>query len=251
MVAAIGGGGVLIKERIGKRGGGGKGEGEKTLTEGEEEGGEEETREELLELRMVELSRLSTTTIEEARARHEEERGIWKEREEMAQAQHREALAALESEGERERAKERGRREEAAAAARQRENELVGSLVELEAGNRRLKREKKVLVLEIKSSRKEREGAEMRLRGEAAEAKMMFLSLKKEKDLLSGLPASAVEPPPASSPLSPLAQLKDRHVKLLAVLERDPGNEELRVLCETIGRAVEGEEEKGRLKFVR
>ncbi|GMI32719.1 hypothetical protein TeGR_g7789 [Tetraparma gracilis] len=215
LVAALGGGGMIIKDQLLPR-----------LTASsspppppESEEPPEPTREEILEMKMVELSRLTTTTLAEERERQEKERAVWVEKEALLKQKEEAARADAVEQMKAARDAYQGRLDDAKTDYKRREDELLGSVLELESAVRKLKREKKVLVMGVKEERRQRDEAEVKLKADAQEARM-----------------------------SPLEQLKDKHKQLSDMLAKDPHNAELRTLVENIGRNIEQAEAQARAK---
>ena len=238
LTMALGGGGMVIKDKIVERI-------KRKETQEEEDTIIEVSREEILEQKMVELSRLTTTTLEEARAKHLSQIKVWEEREalqkELVEKAKGEAKVLLDEK----KAAYRERMEVILKEGKGREDELIASLVEMESAIRKLKREKKVLVTEIKTSRKAWEDKEVKLRGEATTMRINWNSLRAEKA------GEKVGDTASTEEDDMLAQLRARHVKLIGLLRAEPGNEELKTLVENIRRSIEQvENSKKSLNFV-
>ncbi|GMH76333.1 hypothetical protein TL16_g07041 [Triparma laevis f. inornata] len=169
-------GGMKAVEKM-KAGGGGGGEEEELEKEREKEMEEREEREEKinqLEERLSQQTKLKEVEKEE----WEEQRVILlggMENLKLQLKKSKEECVELESKFREERSKGEAR-----------ERELVGSVVELEGVVRRLKREKKVLIVEVKKLQAEKSKVELELGVELDQAKMNYRAAKGEVRRLVG-----------------------------------------------------------------
>jgi hypothetical protein len=219
-------------------------------------------REKLLEEKMVELSKLATDTLEEARVKHVGECEVYNEKIVLLKQQFDNLNDDCISQQRRFDDKEREyiiKNKERDAEQNIRENDLIQSVIELEASVRKMKREKKVLVQEIKESRSRWEEKEIKLRGEAQQAIMMWNSVKGVAGVHQQQQQQQQQLNPPSSTMqpvieSPLNQLKQRYAKLQQMLKEEPGNEELRMLVGNIKASIDAadreEEKKKGLNFM-